>query len=155
MSANLSDVWPTALSNDMQVILYLIREQDSISLPTNKHFQGLSREIYSIIIHFLFLPCLPRSRFCVDSHAIDVVTVLEAILTRRPQPREKLQCLYENLMSNNFRKTAVLKKYELWTKASQKRILLTNFGCRNCAKIFPDACFRFSIYLCTIFPGKF
>ena len=31
------------------------------------------------------------------------------ILTSR-QTREKLQCLYENLMSNNFRKTAVLKK---------------------------------------------
>ena len=40
---------------------------------------------------------------------IDIVTVLEAILTRR-QPREKLQCLYENLMSNNSRKTAVLRK---------------------------------------------
>ena len=35
--------------------------------------------------------------------------VLEAILTSR-QPCEKLQCLYENLVSNNFRKTAVLKK---------------------------------------------
>ena len=34
---------------------------------------------------------------------------LEAILTRR-QPREKLQCLYENIMSNNFSETAVLKK---------------------------------------------
>ena len=31
--------------------------------------------------------------------------VLDAIMTR-----EKLQCLYENLMSNNFRRTAVLKK---------------------------------------------
>ena len=41
--------------------------------------------------------------------AIDLVTVLEAILTSR-QPREKLQCLYENLMSNNFCKTAVLKR---------------------------------------------
>ena len=40
---------------------------------------------------------------------IDLVTVLEAILTSR-QPREKLLCLYENLMSNNFRKKAVLKK---------------------------------------------
>ena len=29
------------------------------------------------------------------------------------QPGEKLRCLYENLMSNNFRKTAVLKKNEL------------------------------------------
>ena len=41
---------------------------------------------------------------------LDLVTVLEAILTSR-QPREKLQCLYENLMSNNFRKAVVLKKY--------------------------------------------
>ena len=40
---------------------------------------------------------------------IDLVTVLEAILTSR-KPREKLRYLYENLMSNNFRKTAVLKK---------------------------------------------
>ena len=29
---------------------------------------------------------------------------------RSRQPREKLQRLYENQMSNNFRKTAVLKK---------------------------------------------
>ena len=37
----------------------------------------------------------------------DLVTVLEAILTSR-QPREQLACLYENLMSHNFRKTAVI-----------------------------------------------
>ena len=42
---------------------------------------------------------------------IDLLTVFDAILTRR-QTREKLQCLYENPMSKNFRKTAVLKKYE-------------------------------------------
>ena len=36
-------------------------------------------------------------------------TVFDAILTSR-QTREKLQCLYENLMSNNFHETAVLKK---------------------------------------------
>ena len=40
---------------------------------------------------------------------IDLVTVFDAILTSR-QMREKLQCLYENLMLNNFCKTAVLKK---------------------------------------------
>ena len=40
---------------------------------------------------------------------IDLVTVFDAILTSR-QTREKLQCLNENLMSNNFRRTAVLKK---------------------------------------------
>ena len=38
-----------------------------------------------------------------------LIMVLEAILTRR-QPHEKLQCLYENLMFNNFCKTAFLKK---------------------------------------------
>jgi len=38
-----------------------------------------------------------------------LVTVFDAILTSR-QTREKLQCLYENLMSNNFRRTAVLRK---------------------------------------------
>ena len=35
--------------------------------------------------------------------------VLEAILMSR-QPREKLQCLYENVMLNNFHKIAVLRK---------------------------------------------
>ena len=44
-----------------------------------------------------------------SKEAIDLVTVFDAILTSR-QTREKLLCLYENLMSNNFRKTAVLKK---------------------------------------------
>ena len=43
---------------------------------------------------------------------IDLVTVFDAILTSR-QPRKKLHCLYENLMSKNFRKTAVLKKIKL------------------------------------------
>jgi len=37
----------------------------------------------------------------------DLVTVLEAILPSR-QPREKLPCLHENLMSYNFRKTAII-----------------------------------------------
>ena len=44
-----------------------------------------------------------------SSSSIDLVTVFDAILTSR-QTSDKLQCLYENLMSNNFRKTAVLKK---------------------------------------------
>ena len=42
----------------------------------------------------------------------DLVTDFDATLTSR-QMREKLQCLYENLMSNNFHKTALLKKYDL------------------------------------------
>ena len=40
---------------------------------------------------------------------IDLVTVFDAILTSS-QTREKLQCLHENLMSNNFRITAFLNK---------------------------------------------
>ena len=39
----------------------------------------------------------------------DLVRVFDDILTSR-QTREKLQCLFESLLSNNFRKTAVLKK---------------------------------------------
>ena len=39
---------------------------------------------------------------------IDLVTAFDAILTSK-QTCEKLQCLYENLMSNNFRKMAVMK----------------------------------------------
>ena len=50
---------------------------------------------------------------CVKSY-LDLVTVLEAIMTSM-QPSEKLHCLYENLLSNNFQKMAVLKKYELQT----------------------------------------
>ena len=42
------------------------------------------------------------------THQIDLVTVFDAILMSR-QTREKLRCLYENLMSNNFRRMAVLK----------------------------------------------
>ena len=41
-----------------------------------------------------------------------VPILVDAILTSR-QTREKLQCLYENLMSNNFRRTAVLKKISI------------------------------------------
>ena len=40
---------------------------------------------------------------------IGLITVFDAILTGR-QVGVKLQCLYENPMSNNFRKTSVLKK---------------------------------------------
>ena len=38
---------------------------------------------------------------------VDLITVLE-VVSSGGQPREKEQCSYENLMSNNFRKRAVL-----------------------------------------------
>ena len=47
--------------------------------------------------------------FAKQNQQTTLATVFDAILTSR-QTREKLQCLYENLMSNNFRRTAVLKK---------------------------------------------
>ena len=47
---------------------------------------------------------------------IDLVTVFDAILTSG-QTWEKLQCLYENLMSNNFHKTAFLKKISIVNKS--------------------------------------
>ena len=46
---------------------------------------------------------------CNIYFAIGLVMVLETTLTRG-QLQEKLQCLHENLMSNNFRKMAILKK---------------------------------------------
>ena len=45
-------------------------------------------------------------------YLIDLVTVFNAILMSR-QTCEKLQCLYEILMSNNFRKTAFVKKISI------------------------------------------
>ena len=55
---------------------------------------------------------IQESCLFVKKFSIGLITVFDAILTSR-QTREKLQCLHKNLMSNNFRKTAVLKKYEL------------------------------------------
>ena len=48
--------------------------------------------------------------FSFSNKVIDLVSVFDAILASR-QTYEKLQCLFENLMSNNFRKTIFLKKY--------------------------------------------
>ena len=64
-------------------------------------------------MHFICIYCY-FMHFIVNTFSgyiliIGFVSVLEAILTSR-QPREKLQCLDENLMSNNLRKTAVRKK---------------------------------------------
>ena len=56
---------------------------------------------------------LLQEHFCPwVKEVIDLVTVFDAILASR-LTREKLQWLCENLMSNNFRRTALLKKYDL------------------------------------------
>ena len=77
---------------------------------------------------------------------IDLVTVFDAILTSR-QTCEKLQCLYENLMSNNFRRMAVLKKYDLLTKASLLRILLKPFEGVTCTRR-PITTFSNFLFIC-------
>ena len=63
---------------------------------------------------------------------IDLVTVFDAILKSR-QTCEKLQCLYENLMSNNFRKTAVLNKISIVNLSYKARDCPTKIGGRTCA----------------------
>ena len=70
------------------------------------HFHFYLHLHFSIVIYIL---CV---FFGLDFHIGLIVTVFDAILMSR-QTCEKLQCLYENLMSNNFRKTPVLKKYQL------------------------------------------
>ena len=69
----------------------------------------------------------PKSHPIQCNCLIDLVTVFDATLTSR-RTREKLQCLYENLVSNNFRKTAVLKKnnnyiLKVQSKGSCEKIL--------------------------------
>ena len=56
----------------------------------------------------VFLPCANLGFCYLNLAGIDLVTVFDAILASR-QTLEKLPCFHENLMSNNFRRTAVLK----------------------------------------------
>ena len=65
-----------------------------------------------IIIITLFNTVKITDKIILIIVIIDLVTVFDAKLTSR-QMCEKLQCLYENLMSNNFHKTAVLKKISI------------------------------------------
>ena len=79
---------------------------------------------------------------------IDLVRVLEAILTSR-QSREKLQCLYENLMSNNFLKTTVGSK-KTWIvnlSFTLLRTLLKKFEGVTCSYMHKDNFLKFSIHL--------
>ena len=59
----------------------------------------------NIVFDFSWDDCCIQGKL----ETIDLIIVLDSILWDK-QPREKLQCLYENLMSNYFRKMAILKK---------------------------------------------
>ena len=70
--------------------------------------QRIILSFYDGIHHFQVdhpTPCL-LPKFCIT---IDLIMVLGAIMMGR-KPSEKLQCLYENLISNYFHKSAVLEK---------------------------------------------
>ena len=80
------------------------------AIPGLSNSTPLLEQRWQLQINFLleFVLSYPLIRlFLCRTLLIDLVTVFDAIVTRT---RDKLQCLYENLMSNNFRKTAVLKK---------------------------------------------
>ena len=83
---------------------------------------------------------------------------LEAILTGR-QPHEKLQCLYGNLMLNNFRKTAVLKKklgiVNLSFAAKDCTAVETNFQGHTCAQFLWSFALDFSYISLQFFTGNF
>ena len=83
------------------------------AIPGLSNSTPLLEQRWKLQINFLleFVLSYPLIRlFLCRTLLIDLVTVFDAIVT---STREKLQCLYENLMSNNFRKTAVLKKVGL------------------------------------------
>ena len=81
---------------------------------------------------------------------IGLVRVLEAILTSR-QSRKKLQCLYENLMSNNFLKTAVGSKKTWIVNLSftllRNVALLKKFEGVTCSYMHKNNFLKFSIHL--------
>ena len=69
----------------------------------------IQTRLFNICYHYQIRGFLRTPSKVKFNKTIDLVKVFDAILTSR-RTREKLQCLYENLMSNNFRGTAVLKK---------------------------------------------
>ena len=86
-------------------------------------FYGISNKYILTIIMYLFIYFswliydwnLNRTKDSLEvqmlqQHNLFYYGVLTLSLLTSRQPREEFQCLYENLMSDGFRKTAVLKK---------------------------------------------
>ena len=97
--------------------------------------------------------------FCLDTETsiegIDLVTVFDAILTSR-QTREKLQCLYENPVSNNFRKTAVLEKnMNCKLKLHSKGFYWQIFGAVTVLQFLQKLALDFPYICLQFFPGNF
>ena len=76
---------------------------------SHKFWEGCGYVTTTVLVIFYYkIACFLANA----DNKTDLVTVFDAVLTSR-QMCEKLYCLYENLMSNNFRKTAVLKKISI------------------------------------------
>ena len=87
---------------------------------------------------------------------IDLVTLFDAILTSR-QTREKLQCLYENPMSNNFRKTAECprKNMNCKLKLHNKGFYQPIWGAATVIKFLQKLALDFPYICLQFFPGNF
>ena len=91
-------------------ILWVACELKSLStIHIKKYIKYTTRKNYDLQIKETNIHNLKYKY--MKAKRIGLITVFDAILTGR-QAGVKLQCLYENPMSNNFRKTSVLKK--LW-----------------------------------------
>ena len=93
-------------------ILFIDNEvSEAIPLHSDMFFTHHTRKTLLNSINILIFSLNVR-----EATQIDLVTIFDAILTSR-QTREKLQCLYENPMSNNF------CKLKLHSKGFYKQIL--------------------------------
>ena len=84
---------------------YLLKNETVVVQVSVKHHRTTQCKLANLkprFFHFIYHAFI----------SIDLVTVFDAILTSR-QTREKLQCFYETLMSNNFRRTAVMNKISI------------------------------------------
>ena len=77
------------------------------SVLSKRHFTFVPF-LFSFVLEFFFV-VLRWDQLSIFLRSIGLVTVFDAMLTSRGRC-EKLQCLYENLLSKNFREKAVLKK---------------------------------------------
>ena len=97
---------------------------------------------------------LSFSRLVNFRSSIGLITVFDAIWTSR-QPREKLQCLYENLRSNNFRKTALRNKtMNCKLKLQSKGFYYKILGALTVLKFLQTLASDLSHICPQFFPGK-
>ena len=92
-----------------------LKNRSSLSISWSKLFSAWLVWFLKIVWNWRLQIILPVYCTWEHRHAFNwryrlLVTVFDAILTSRQTLEKFIQCLYENLMSNNFRKAALLKK---------------------------------------------